>query len=120
IRETEPLAGRLSRKSKAHEFDLARLIVNDEIVSRRLTMKISVDGARNKQSFALTALFQLLINRPYMLGNERLVLFIRLSSLLELPLTFEEGGFVDVGKDVLQRNVVNGSRAEKRWLWNRD
>src|SRR5258706_8952846 len=47
IGETKSLARRLSRKSKAHELALACLIINDEIVSRRLTVEVTIDSARD-------------------------------------------------------------------------
>jgi len=47
IGETKSLASRLSWKSKAHELELARLIVNDEIVSRRLAVKVTINRSWN-------------------------------------------------------------------------
>src|SRR5262245_29398702 len=55
-----------------------------------------------------------------MFGNKGLILFGRFSPLLELPLTFEQRGLIDVGENVFQRNVIYYARTKKRRFrnWN--
>src|ERR1051326_1557460 len=82
-------------------------------------MKIAVDRARNKQSFALAALFQFFINWPDVFGDKPPIFFRRFAALFELPLAFEERCLVDESEHVLQRNVVNYARAKERRIGNR-
>src|SRR5437588_9413470 len=77
-------------------------------------MEITIDRARRQQSITLAAVLQLLKHRTHMLSDESLIIFGGLSSLLELPLAFEQRRLVDVREDVPQRNVVDHARAEER------
>jgi hypothetical protein len=55
------LTRRLAWKRKPDLFALI-LVVNDQIVSRRLTRKISIDHFRNEQLLAFRSFFELLVN----------------------------------------------------------
>jgi hypothetical protein len=83
-------------------------------------MKVTVDNPRNEQFLPLAASLQLVKDRAHPLGDKRLILFSRGSSLLELPLAFEQGRFVDVSEDVLKWNVEGCSRTQERRLRNFD
>src|SRR5438132_3062370 len=82
-------------------------------------MEVSINRFGHKQSIALAAVLQSLKHWTHMLGDESLVLFGGLSSLLELPLTFEQRGLVDVSENVVEWNVVDHSRAKERRRRNR-
>src|SRR6267378_705977 len=82
-------------------------------------MEVSINRFGHKQSIALAAVLQFLKHWTHVLSDESLILFGRLSSLLELPLTFEQRGLIDVSENVLQRNVVDHARAKERRRWNR-
>src|ERR1041385_6124494 len=83
-------------------------------------MEIAVDGARAEQSLALAARFQLFEYRTDVLGHERLILLIRFSTLLELPLALEERSLVHVSEHLAQWNIRDHPRAKKRRLRYRD
>src|ERR1051326_2536494 len=89
IRQTQMLARGLARKGKTNPLCLGVTIVNNQIVSRRLAVKITIDRPGHQQSFAFAPRFQFLENRTDMLGDKRLILCRGFSSLLELPLSFE-------------------------------
>src|ERR1043166_9500221 len=112
------LTGRLSGKSESGLFGSRRTIVDDQVVARGLTMKVTVHGAWYQQLFALAARLQLFENRAHMFGHKRLVLFCGFPSLLELPLAIQERRLIDISENVAQRNVLHDARAEKRWLRN--
>ena len=82
-------------------------------------MKVSINRFGHQESFALAAVLQFLKHWTHLLSDESLILFGGLSSLLELPLTFEQRGLIDVGENVLEWNVVDHARAKKRRRWNR-
>src|SRR6185295_59823 len=100
------LTGRLSGKRKSSQFGFRRTIIDDQVVTRGLTMKVTVHGARYQQLLTLAARLQLFENRAHMFGHKRLVLFRGFPSLLELPLALEERRLVDIGEDVAQRDVL--------------
>src|SRR5436309_8374418 len=70
-------------------------------------MEITIDDARHEQSVALAAVLQFFKNWTHMLSDESPILFGGGSSLLELPLPFEQRGLVDKGEDIRQRNVID-------------
>src|ERR1044072_7590379 len=86
IGEAEMFSGGLSREREPY-FPV--LIVDDQIVSLRLALEITINDFRHKQLFALRPFLNLLVNRPHFLAHQRLIVFNRHSPLLELPLTFE-------------------------------
>src|SRR5207302_10731721 len=101
VGETEMLARRLSRKRETCALSVGVIFVDDQVVAGRLAMKVTVNRARHEQAFAFAALLQFFIDRPYMFRHQRLIFFRGFSALLELPLTFEERGFIDEGEDVV-------------------
>src|ERR1041384_6808796 len=101
---------RLPWKSKAH-FPV--LVVYDQIVSFRRELKITVDPFWHEQLFALGAFFDLFIYRSHFLAHQRLILCKRHPALLELPLTFEQRGLVYERKHIIERDVVDDTRAEE-------
>src|SRR6266404_9974484 len=82
-------------------------------------MEVPINRFGHKQSIALAAVLHFLKHWTHMLGDEGSILLGGLSSLLELPLTFEQRGLIDVSEDVLQRNVVDHARTKERRRWNR-
>src|SRR5439155_26295083 len=82
-------------------------------------MEIPIDDARHEQSVALAAVLQFFKNWTHMLSDESPILFGGGSSLLELPLPFEQRGLVDKGEDIRQRNVMDHARAKERRRGNR-
>src|SRR2546421_9731269 len=82
-------------------------------------MEVSINCFGRKQSIALAAVLQFRKHWTHLLNDESLILFGGLSSLLELPLTFEQRRLIDIGENVLQRNFVDHARAEERRRWNR-
>src|SRR5690606_18918077 len=85
-----------------------------EIVAFRLAVKVAIDDARHKQPFAFGPLFQLVVNGPDMLGDEGAILLSRTTPLLELPLPFEEGRFVHIGEDFVERDLFDDARTVER------
>ena len=89
VGQTQSLTRRLAWEREAREFGVFYFIINDQIVSQRLTVKVTINCLRNKQLFALTAVLQLFINGAHMFSDEGPVFFRRFPTLLELPLAFE-------------------------------
>src|SRR5262249_15366281 len=103
ISEAQMFSGRLARKSEAH---FPFLVVNDQIVAFCLTVEITVDHFRHEQLFTFRAFFDLFIDRSNFIAYQRLILFERHSTLLELPLTFEQRSLVYEPEHIIKRNVV--------------
>ena len=110
IGEAEMFSGGLARKSEAH---LAVLIVNDQVVSVGLALVITINHFRHEQLFTYGAFFDLFIDRTHFIAHQCLILFKRHPTLLELPLTLEQRGLIYEREYIVERDVVNDTRAEK-------
>src|ERR1043165_558778 len=78
VGETQVLSSRLARKSKPH---LLALIVNDQVISFRLALEVTVDHFRIEQFLLYRTFLQLLVNRAHLLAHDRLVFFERHAAL---------------------------------------
>src|SRR6267378_6436799 len=107
------LSCRLARKCKTNLFSIS-FVVNDQIVTIGLAGEITVDHFRSEQVFLFTTFFQLVVDGSHFIAYKCLIFLYRFPALLELPLPLEQSGFVNEGKDLVERDVVNNARAVKR------
>src|SRR5260370_9774 len=112
------LFSRVAWKCETNSFGIS-FVVNDKIVAFRLAGEITVDDFRNEQAFPFTTFFQLVVDRSHFIANKRLIFLRRFPTLLELPLSFEQSGFVNECEDLVERDVVNNARTVKRQRGNR-
>src|SRR6185436_12298994 len=86
---TATLFDRLSRKIETKPFRCCVVFVNDQVVTARLTRKITVDKLGFEQPIADRLGFKPLKTRINLFLKDSLILLRRSLSLFELPLTFE-------------------------------
>src|SRR5687767_6888729 len=120
IGKTEVLALGLTGKGEAHALRALIVLIDNQIISLRLAGKVAINHPGHNQVFRSGTLFQLVVDWPDGLPDKPLVLFQRLSALLELPLPFKQGCLINKGEHFIKRNIFNDSRAIKRRLWNFD
>src|SRR5437867_1247778 len=107
------LACWLPWKCKPNAFVLLCLIEHHKVVAFRLTREVTINNLGNQQRLEFRAFLELVKNRTNFTSNQRLILVSRCSTLFELPLPFEECGFVNKGKHVVQRDIFHHSGSEE-------
>src|SRR5438105_4074750 len=112
--QTQTLARRLAREGEAQPLRALVFVIDDQIITGRLTWEVTIDDLRCEQTLALSTLFQFIENWSHLLRDERAILLRRASPLLELPLTFEQRRFVDESEDFSERNASDDARAVER------
>src|SRR5687768_9471241 len=108
------LVDRLAWKRKSESLSGFVVVIDDEVVTARMTRIITVYKFCLEQLFANRLGFYLRKLWENRLFNYLRVFFGRLSSLFELPLSFEKGGLIYVRKYLCEVGDLDDPRAVER------